>query len=80
MKIIGPDQPEKFWRPENFCPMTQVRSKSGAYVPFNLWDHQMILAKAVWECYANNKWLVHVKPRQEGSSTFFTNLAYQHAA
>ena len=78
MSIILPNM-EGFWDPEKYCHMNKIRAKSGALVPFKLWDHQRILAAAVRDCYQNNKWLVHVKPRQEGSSTFFTSVATQHA-
>lgn len=78
MSIILPDEPG-FWDPVNYCHLNKVRAKSGELVPFQLWDHQKILAAAVNQCYADNKWLVHVKPRQEGSSTFFTCVATQHA-
>ena len=77
--IIQPDHPE-FWNPERFLPMLQIRTKSRGLQPFNLWDHQRILAASVMQAYAQQKWLVHIKPRQEGSSTFFTGVAFQHAA
>ena len=77
--IIYPNDKD-FWKPEAFLPMTKVRTKSGSIEPFKLWDQQMILAAAVTRCYQENKWLVHVKPRQEGSSTFFTGVGVQHAA
>ena len=77
-EIVYPNSPD-FWNPEKYCQMNKIRAKSGALVPFNLWDHQRILASAVNLCYDQNKWLVHVKPRQEGSSTFFTCIAAQHA-
>ena len=77
--IIHPDHPE-FWNPERFLPMLQIRTKSRGLQPFNLWDHQRILAASVMQAYAQQKWLVHIKPRQEGSSTFFTGVAFQHAA
>ena len=60
--------------------MLSIRTKSRGIQPFKLWDHQRLLAAAVMRAYAEKKWLVHIKPRQEGSSTFFTGLAYQHAA
>ena len=69
-----------FWNPEEFLPLLQIRTKSRGLQPFHLWDHQKILAHAVVNAYAQEKWLVHIKPRQEGSSTFFTGIAYQHAA
>lgn len=78
MSLIYPNHPE-FWDPEKYCSMNKIRAKSGAIVPFKLWDHQTILSHAVRHCYKENKWLVHVKPRQEGSSTFFTCVATQHA-
>jgi len=78
MSYLLPSDPE-FWDPEKYCHLNKIRSKSGAVVPFKLWEHQRILAAAVRRCYKENKWLVHVKPRQEGSSTFFTCVATQHA-
>ena len=77
--IYTPDHPD-FWNPEMFLPMLGIRTKSGKIEDFNLWSHQKILAAAVMRCYAERKWLCHVKPRQEGSSTFFTGLLYQHVA
>ena len=77
--IIPPEHPD-FWNPASFLPMLQIRTKSKGLQPFKLWDHQMILAAAVQAAYAQQKWLVHIKPRQEGSSTFFTGVAFQHAA
>lgn len=76
--VIGPSHPD-FWNPATFLPQWKVRAKQGNLVPFNLWSHQQILAAAVMRCYIEDKWLVHVKPRQEGSSTFFTGVATQHA-
>ena len=76
--VIGPGHPD-FWDPAAFLPQWKVRAKHGSLVPFKLWTHQMLLAAAVRRCYAEDKWLVHVKPRQEGSSTFFTGVATQHA-
>jgi hypothetical protein len=76
--VIGPGHPD-FWDPAAFLPQWKVRAKHGNLVPFQLWTHQLLLAAAVRRCYAEDKWLVHVKPRQEGSSTFFTGIATQHA-
>ena len=77
-KLLLPHE-EGFWDPEQYCHLNKIRAKSGALVPFQLWDHQRILSAAVRQCYQDRKWLVHVKPRQEGSSTFFTCVATQHA-
>ena len=79
MKIVTPED-EGFWDPREFLPMLSVRAKSGGIKPFNLWDHQKILALAVLRAYDERKWIAHIKPRQEGSSTFFTGVAYQHTA
>lgn len=76
--LIGPTHPQ-FWDPAVFLPQWKVRSKQGNLVPFKLWSHQQLLAAAVVRCYQEDKWLVHVKPRQEGSSTFFTGVATQNA-
>lgn len=77
--MIGPKHPQ-FWNHEEFFPQLGIRSKSGANVPFHLWSHQRVLNHAVQFCYQHQRWLVHVKPRQEGSSTFFTGVVYQHVA
>ena len=77
-RIILPHE-EGFWNPDKYCHLNKIRAKSGALVPFQLWDHQKILAAAVQQCFAARKWLVLVTPRQEGSSTFFTCVATQHA-
>ena len=79
MSIITPNDPG-FWDPVNFLPMLKVRSKAKGLVPFRLWPHQLIMAAAVQKAVADRKWLVHIKSRQTGSSTFFTGIVYQHAA
>lgn len=78
-EIIGPGHPD-FWNHEKFFPQMKIRTKSGALRPFHLWSHQRVLNAAVQFCYHHKKWLVHVKPRQEGSSTFFAGVVYQHVA
>jgi hypothetical protein len=40
---------------------------------------QRLLSAATVRCYADGKWLVFVKPRKVGSSTFFTGVMTQHA-
>lgn len=72
--------PSRFWHPSEFLPFLKVKPKEGALVPFSLWSHQEILAAFTWRAYAEGRWLCHVKPRQEGSSTFFAGVATQHAA
>ena len=57
---------ERFWNPEHFLPMLHIRTKSQGLQPFHLWDHQKLLAQAVINAYAQEKWIVHIKPRQEG--------------
>ncbi len=78
-ELVRPGE-EGFWDPGRFLPMTRIRPKVGGEVPFELWDHQQLLRAAVLRCYAERKWLVHIKPRQEGSSTFFTGVVYQNVA
>ena len=77
--IIRPGDPD-FWNPEAFLPMLKVRSKTEGMIPFRLWSHQRILAASVRRAVAERKWLVHIKSRQTGSSTFFAGIVYQHAA
>ena len=79
MKLVYPGDPE-FWDPVSFLPMLSVRSKSEGLVPFHLWPHQLIMAAAVRKAVAERKWLIHIKSRQTGSSTFFSGIVYQHAA
>jgi len=79
VKIVYPNDPN-FWDPNHFLPMMSLRSKSGKIVPFDLWTPQKILAAGVMRAYKERRWICHIKPRQEGSSTFFTGLAYQHTA
>ena len=79
MKLFTPNDPN-FWEPENFLPMLKVRSKGAGLVPFRLWPHQAIMSAAVKKAVAERKWLVHIKSRQTGSSTFFSGIVYQHAA
>jgi len=80
--IIKPGDPG-FWDPSNFLQMLSVRPKQGGLVRMSMegeFVHQLVLAKAMMRCYQEKKWLGHVKPRQEGSSTFFTGVALQNAA
>ncbi len=79
MGVLTPNNPG-FWDPANFLPMLKVRSKTEGLVPFKLWPHQYIMAAAVQRAVTERKWLVHIKSRQTGSSTFFTGIVYQHAA
>lgn len=74
-------QPE-FWDPLYFFPRYfKVQPKRGGrVVPFELWPIQRILSAMVVRCYQEGKWLAHVKPRKEGSSTFFTGVLTQHIA
>ena len=76
---IPTPETEQFWNPSDFCPRTKIRTKSRGLQPFKLWDHQQILAASVLACYTTGQWLAHVKPRQEGASTFFSVVATQHA-
>lgn len=78
-RIVRPSDPD-FWDPEVFAPMGSIRTNTGMLAPLHLWAPQRILAAAVSRCYRENRWLVHAKARQEGSSTFFTMIATQHAA
>jgi hypothetical protein len=72
-------QEREFWDPQNFCPMLQIRPKRGGLRDFFLNSAQRILSAAMIRCYRERKWLVHVKARQEGSSSFFTAIGYQNA-
>jgi hypothetical protein len=78
-ELIRPDHPD-FWDPGIFLPQTKIRPKVGGNIPFQLKSDQQILRAAVIRCYLERKWLVYVKPRQVGSSTFFTGVVYQHVA
>ncbi len=73
------DDPERFWDPAEYLPYLKVKPKRGPLIPFDLWSHQQLLAAFTVAAYEYEKWLVHVKPRQEGSSTFFAGVAAQHA-
>lgn len=72
-----PDQ-EEFWDPAWFCAQHKVKALNNRMVPFHLNSAQMVLSAAVRRAYAEGKWVAHVKPRREGSSTFFAALVYQH--
>ena len=72
-----PNQQE-FWDPEWFCAQHKVKALSNRMVPFHLNSAQAVLSAAVKRAYAEKKWVAHVKPRREGSSTFFVHLLYQH--
>lgn len=76
---FGPDTSE-FWNPAFFNPRYYkvLPKEGGALQRFNLWGPQQILAAAVVYCMENNKRLAHVKPRKEGSSTFFSYEATKH--
>lgn len=76
--LIGPTHPD-YWDPEVFLPQGKIRPKVGGLVPFQLWSHQRIMSFNTLRAYKRRKWLAHLKPRQEGSSAFFTCVATQHA-
>ncbi len=52
--------------------------EGGKQIPFQLWGSQQMLSAMSVRAMAENKRLVHVKPRKEGSSTFFTAMATAH--
>lgn len=76
LQISDPD----FWDPSVFLPQLEIRPKKGGMIPFNLTSDQLILSAAVVKCYTERRWLAYVKPRQVGSSTFFTGVVYQNTA
>lgn len=65
-----------FVDPRWYCPLLNVRPKEGGSAPFVLWSQQMLMAQAYLEAVQAGKWLVLVKPRQLGSSTFFTSVLF----
>jgi hypothetical protein len=69
-----------YWDPECYLPQLKVLPKIGPLCSFNLWAHQQVLADVVRRAYAEQKWIVHLKSRRTGSSTFFTGIGYQHAS
>lgn len=80
MSVVHSPADGEFWDPAWFFPTYyKVQPRAGGRpVPFDLWDSQRLLASYVIRCYQERKWLVHVKPRKEGSSTFFTGVVTQH--
>jgi tetratricopeptide (TPR) repeat protein len=68
----------RFWQPEWFLPHLSIRPKVGGVVPFKLRSHQIKLAAAVNRCLAEGRWLVHLKARQEGATTFCAGVLMQH--
>ncbi len=71
---------EGFWDPDYYLPRFEMvqPKRGGRPIPFVLNPVQRILSAAVVRCYLERKWLAHVKPRKEGSSTLFTTIATQH--
>ena len=67
-----------FWNPAWFLPHLPIRPKAGGIVPFKLRSHQLKLATAITRCQAEGKWLVHLKARQEGATTFCAGVVMQH--
>lgn len=76
---FGPEN-ALFWNPLWFHPryLRVTPKEGGQSVPFKLWSHQKLLAMASIRAMVENKYLLHVKPRKEGSSTFFTGILTQH--
>jgi len=72
----------EFWDPEYYFPryLKVLPKQGGRVIPFHLWDQQRILSQFIVRCYLERKWLCHVKPRKEGSSTLFLGVAVQHTA
>ena len=68
----------EFWNPAWFLPHLAIRPKLGGTVPFKLRSHQVKLAVAVQKCVAEGRWLVHLKARQEGATTFCAGVVMQH--
>lgn len=66
-----------FWDPEWFCPFAHIQTEQHGVQPFVLQDQQVLMARAYYAARKAGKWLVHVKPRKEGSSTFFSSMAFQ---
>ena len=69
-----------FWDPRVFLPCHWIKGKGTGYLQFRLFPHQAILSVAVLQAYRENRWIAHLKPRQTGSTTFFTGVIYQHTA
>lgn len=61
-----------FWDPRWYCQWLTVRPKEGGITPFRLQSQQYLMAEAYLEAMYRGMWLAEVKPRQLGSSTFFT--------
>lgn len=66
-----------FWHPAWFLPHTSIRLKVGGTAPFVLRDHQKKLASAIVRCRKEDKWLLHLKARQEGATTFCAGVLMQ---
>ena len=71
---------DEFWDPAWFNPRYYkvLPKEGGALKRFNLWGAQRILAAMTVQAMSENKRIVHVKPRKEGSSTFFTYELAKH--
>lgn len=70
----------EYWDPDIFMPQMKVKYPDRSIGFWRRWSHMDILSAAVKRAYAEHKGVVHLKARREGSTTFFTGLAYQHAA
>lgn len=75
--FIDTQHPE-FWNPEWMLPHLSIRMKAGGNAPFTLRDHQRKLARAVVKCWTEGRWLLHLKARQEGATTFCAGVLMQH--
>lgn len=76
--MLNRDDP-RFWDPEVYLPNLRVKDRSNRIIPFTLFESQRILASVVRKAYEERKWILHLKARREGSSTFFLGVMYQHA-
>lgn len=77
---VDQQDPREFWDPWCYMPHQKVRTLRGDIVPWTPWSHLRILAAAQVRAYRESKWIAHLKARREGSTAFFTGVAYQNAA
>lgn len=70
----------EYWNPWTYLPHLSVKHTDRTIRKWKPWSHLELLNAAVLRAYSERKGVMHLKARREGSTTYFTGVAYQHAS
>lgn len=77
---VSRQDPREFWDPWYYLQHMTVKPAIGPPVKWQPWSHLRIMTYAFLRVYAEQKWLVHLKARREGSTALCVGVGYQNAA